>query len=89
MEQPYFTLQMLETKLASEKNHHIHEEADAFICVAMSHGNEKGILRTSDWQTFDTDKQLLKPFDAENWPIMLGKPKIFLFQMCRGGRYSQ
>ena len=82
MECPF---QVLKASIHKEKAHKIHTDADAFICVVMSHGNSQGILRTSDWQQLDSRQDIVAEFDGESWPVMIGKPKIFLFQMCRGG----
>ena len=77
---------MLKKSIQEEKNHPRHELADAFICVVMSHGSKRGTIRTSDWEELNINEDIVAPFDNENWRMMTGKPKIFLFQMCRGGK---
>ena len=79
-------LQALKEKIQFEKELPTHEEADAFICVVMSHGNRNGIIRTSNWEEFDVRKELVEAFQGEHWPVMIDKPKIFLFQICRDGK---
>ena len=79
---------MLKKMIEDEKNDPIHEHADAFICVAMSHGTKRGTLRTSDWVEISINEDIVAAFDNENWKLMAGKPKIFLFQMCRGGEFG-
>ena len=89
--------QNLQAKIAEERDHPAHDDADAFVCVLMSHGNIDGFFRTSDWDEEEnmtnpnaarlhTNKDLIALFDGENWTKMIGKPKVFLFVMCRGGR---
>ena len=81
-------LQTLRDKIKDEKERSCHNEADAFVCVVMSHGDHNGILLTSDCKDFDTKTDLVGALDGTHWRVMVGKPKIFLFQMCRGGRYN-
>ena len=62
----------------------MHKSADAFVMVAMSHGSKDQTFLLADEKSISIDKELVTPFDGENWPIMINKPKIFLFQCCRG-----
>ena len=61
-----------------------HGKSDAFFMVAMSHGHENRTLQLRDGKLINIDKELVAEFDGENWPVMIGKPKVFLFQCCRG-----
>ncbi len=58
-----------------------HTHNDSFICVFMSHGDSNGI--------FGIDDQLVYLNDIINkvskCETLLGKPKIFFVQACRGG----
>lgn len=58
-----------------------HTNFDCFVCVLLSHG-EEGIV-------FGTDKpvqikDLSDCFKADRCPTLVGKPKIFIIQACRG-----
>ncbi|VDI38397.1 caspase 7 [Mytilus galloprovincialis] len=53
-----------------------------FVCVIMSHGNEKGIM-TDDRQPITMD-EITSYFKNKETPHFIGKPKIFLVQACRG-----
>lgn len=58
-----------------------HTDADCFVCVILSHG-EEGIV-------FGTDKpvdikDLAAYFKGDNCPGLVGKPKLFIIQACRG-----
>ena len=58
-----------------------HTDADCFVCVMLTHG-EEGIV-------FGTDKpvdikDLATYFKGDNCPGLVGKPKIFIIQACRG-----
>ena len=60
-----------------------HSEYDSFFCVIMSHGNDKGEV------IFSNDKPLSKEnivseFSPRYCVGLEAKPKIFLFQACRG-----
>ncbi|XP_046326046.2 caspase-3-like [Haliotis rufescens] len=59
-----------------------HANYNCFICVVMSHGSSKNIT-ASDGLDVNVD-QITKQFTAENCPSLRGKPKVFLFQACRG-----
>ncbi len=63
----------------------MHAKADAFVMVIMSHGDESGNLLSSDEKLLSINNDIVAPFDGENWPIMIGKPKLFLIQACRRG----
>lgn len=58
-----------------------HSDSDCFVCVILSHG-EEGII-------FGTDKaveikELTTYFKGDACPGLIGKPKIFIIQACRG-----
>lgn len=53
-----------------------------FVCVIMSHGNEKGIM-TDDKQPISID-EITSYFKNKETPNFIGKPKIFIVQACRG-----
>ena len=60
-----------------------HKEADAFICVILSHGR-KGCVLGTDRQPVELEK-LFALFDGNKCPNLIGKPKIFFIQACQGG----
>ena len=58
-----------------------HSDADCFVCVILSHG-EEGVV-------FGTDKrieikELTNFFKGDKCPGLIGKPKLFIIQACRG-----
>ena len=69
---------------------------DCFALCVMSHGQLRSV-RTSDGNSvrcecvFGSDgvviptTTLLAPFSNEKCPSLIGKPKIVIFQACRGG----
>ena len=67
-----------------EKVSPLYEQADAFVLVAMGHGGSKRSFHLADGHQIDLEDQLVQPFDGENWPAMIRKPKVFLFHCCRG-----
>ncbi|XP_023337636.1 caspase-2 [Eurytemora carolleeae] len=52
------------------------------VCV-LSHG-EEGTIITSDSQKVCIEKEIIRKFNNENCDTLRGKPKLFLFQACRG-----
>ena len=59
-----------------------HENFDCFLCVVMSHGKEDNFV-TSDSELISFD-EIMVPI--KSCPTLFNKPKIFLFQVCRGGK---
>ncbi|XP_052081364.1 caspase-2-like [Mytilus californianus] len=55
---------------------------DSLIVVLMSHGNDEFILG-SDCQRLNVIN-LIKKFNADYCPAMMGKPKMFIVNACRG-----
>ncbi|OQV22880.1 Caspase-3 [Hypsibius exemplaris] len=63
-----------------------YEEMDCFFCVLLSHGTEGGVIFGYDGKT--TLDVLLDPFKRQPHPTLIGKPKIFLIQACRGDQFE-
>lgn len=59
-----------------------HNNNNCVLIAMMTHGNKGGIVYTKDNQMKVND--IWKQFTAENCKSLAGKPKIFLFQACRG-----
>ncbi|XP_076086265.1 caspase-9-like [Mytilus galloprovincialis] len=55
---------------------------DSLIVVLMSHGNDEVILGT-DCRRLNVIS-LIKKFNADYCPAMMGKPKMFIVNACRG-----
>ena len=55
------------------------------IVFIMTHGGERGILFGSDGQHVTVD-EMASLFNGSNCPQLVGKPKIFVIQACRGDR---
>ncbi len=58
-----------------------HTNSDCFLCVVMSHGNEKEMLYSSENQQISFD-EIMAPI--KQCPTLFDKPKLFIFQACRG-----
>lgn len=58
-----------------------HSECDCFVLVILSHG-EEGIVYGTD-QTVEI-KDLTRYFKGDTCSSLIGKPKIFIIQACRG-----
>ncbi|MEE6460827.1 hypothetical protein FKM82_001116 [Ascaphus truei] len=61
-----------------------HSQRSCFVCLVMSHGNEKEEIHAFD-TTFRVD-WLIHFFKGENCKSLLLKPKLFFFQACRGDK---
>ncbi|KAG8238836.1 hypothetical protein J437_LFUL018470 [Ladona fulva] len=71
-------------KVLSDVAKEDHSDCDCFLLVIMTHGEEDGILHAYD-DTYKT-KDIWDRFTPERVPSLEGKPKIFLFQACRGNK---
>ncbi len=80
----YIYLQEFDKKILEEKSAEIHEGSSAFVFVAMGHGGAGGTMTLSDNTVINLSKDLVEKFDGNNCRDLCGKPKIFLFQACRG-----
>ena len=55
---------------------------NSFFCIILSHGNQRGIYGTDG--RIITTETILDYFSAEKCPDLAFKPKVFIFQACRG-----
>ncbi|XP_053685960.1 caspase-like [Sabethes cyaneus] len=62
-----------------------HTENDCLLVVVMSHG-EQGVLYASDNKY--TVESLWKNFVGDACPSLIGKPKLFFIQACRGEQFD-
>ncbi|XP_045105928.1 cell death protein 3-like isoform X1 [Portunus trituberculatus] len=60
-----------------------HNNVDSCIVVFMSHGRDDTSFYTSD-NNYLTVHDVVERFNNRECPILKGKPKIFIFQFCRG-----
>eukprot|EP01084_Bolivina_argentea_P022240 41336_1 len=56
---------------------------DALICIVSGHGIQ-GSLVASDGKYVDINKFLFNKFNADNIELLANRPKIFIFDTCRG-----
>ena len=59
------------------------ETYDSFFCVIMAHGNENGEVIFSNGKSLRKDK-IVAEFSPKYCEQLKEKPKIFIFQACRG-----
>ena len=62
-----------------------HSMYDSFFCVIMSHGNNKGEVIFSNNKPLSKCK-IVKEFSPGYCEGLKSKPKIFIFQACRGSQ---
>lgn len=74
------TADQIKALMAKYSNHAHH--GDCFVCCMMSHGNETGV-EGCDKKTCPLN-DITSPFDGDNCPALIGKPKVFFVQACRG-----
>uniref|UniRef100_A0A3B4CM63 Caspase-6 n=1 Tax=Pygocentrus nattereri TaxID=42514 RepID=A0A3B4CM63_PYGNA len=58
-----------------------HRDADCFVCVFLSHGEDGHVYAHDDKVDI---KEITALFRGEQCKSLVGKPKIFIFQACRG-----
>lgn len=63
-----------------------HSRFDCFMVAVLTHG-VNGKLYSTDGDLIAV-QDITKYFDGNNCPALIGKPKVFLFQACRGGRFD-
>ncbi|KAG8592925.1 hypothetical protein GDO81_000673 [Engystomops pustulosus] len=63
-----------------------HSDADCFLCVFMSHGEDNHVY------AYDAKieiQQLTSLFKGDRCQSLVGKPKIFIIQACRGTKHDE
>ncbi|KAK3585454.1 hypothetical protein CHS0354_003301 [Potamilus streckersoni] len=63
-----------------------HSDADCFVCVLLSHG-EEGIIFGVDGPL--EIKNIFNLFKGQNCRTLAGKPKLFFIQACRGSNLDK
>ncbi|XP_061835555.1 caspase-3-like [Nerophis lumbriciformis] len=58
-----------------------HSNSASFVCVLLSHGDEGVIFGTDGFEQLEI---LTKPFKGDRCRSLVGKPKLFFIQACRG-----
>lgn len=56
---------------------------DAFIGIILTHGEKDNLVRASDNRAVEVER-LIDNFNNKNCEGLIGKPKIFFVQACRG-----
>uniref|UniRef100_A0A673LH67 Caspase-3 n=1 Tax=Sinocyclocheilus rhinocerous TaxID=307959 RepID=A0A673LH67_9TELE len=67
--------------LLTEVSREDHSHSAMFVCVLLSHGDDGKIFGTDD---FIELKQLFTLFRGDHCKSLVGKPKLFFIQACRG-----
>ncbi|XP_018324424.1 caspase-3-like [Agrilus planipennis] len=85
-----WTRKDIEYAISSFKSNKRLKEYDVCIVVVMSHGNggigsDSTVIVCSNNETVETN-WIVTQFDGINCRDLLGKPKIFVFQCCRGAQ---
>ena len=62
-----------------------HSEADCFVCVLLSHGEPDVIFGHDDKLKL---VDIFQKFDGISCPTLIGKPKLFIIQACRGRQFD-
>ena len=73
----------MKQKLGDERKSEFHKDAQAFVLVALSHG-EEGFITCSDGGNLEID-YITSCFGKARCPHLEGKPKIFIIQACQEG----
>ncbi|XP_066535526.1 caspase-6-like [Hoplias malabaricus] len=63
-----------------------HTDADCFVCVVLSHGDEGNKIFATDEEV--NIKEITHLFKEDKCKSLAGKPKIFIFQACRGKHFE-
>ncbi|XP_057332315.1 caspase b-like [Microplitis mediator] len=82
------TVNELRKLLTKYSKHSLLDKVDSLFVVISGHGgssndeNNNSVIELADDQV--TCSEVINYFSAENCPSMAGKPKLFIFQACRG-----
>uniref|UniRef100_A0A3Q2VYI7 Caspase-3 n=1 Tax=Haplochromis burtoni TaxID=8153 RepID=A0A3Q2VYI7_HAPBU len=63
-----------------------HKNNASFVCVMLSHGDKGVIYGTDGCEKFDT---LVQCFKGKHCKGLVGKPKLFFIQACRGSALDE
>ncbi|KAL1468656.1 hypothetical protein MTO96_025232 [Rhipicephalus appendiculatus] len=63
-----------------------YQDDDCFVCCILTHG-DRDVLYATDGK-FPVDS-VMDPFRGNVCPTLLGKPKLFFIQACRGDRLDE
>ncbi|XP_071801165.1 caspase-3-like isoform X1 [Asterias amurensis] len=63
-----------------------HSDADCLLVAVMTHGDEGEIYGTDGPMNAS---EITTPFRGDHCQGLIGKPKLFIFQACRGGLVDQ
>ena len=75
------------TKCETFAQQDTHLKSDACIVCLLSHGEEGYLFGTDGMKTNLDDIFVL--FDNKSCKSLINKPKIFIIQACRGGKYIE
>uniref|UniRef100_A0A8C3SPT1 Caspase-6 n=1 Tax=Chelydra serpentina TaxID=8475 RepID=A0A8C3SPT1_CHESE len=62
-----------------------HSDADCFVCVFLSHGEDNHVYAYDAKIKVQTVTNM---FRGDKCPSLVGKPKIFIIQACRGDKHD-
>ncbi|XP_034988803.1 caspase-7 isoform X1 [Zootoca vivipara] len=79
------TCEAMENKL-KEVALESHSDAACFACILLSHGDEGFIYGTDGAMAI---KDLTSLFRGDKCPSLIGKPKLFFIQACRGSEFDE
>ncbi|XP_053245133.1 caspase-7 [Podarcis raffonei] len=79
------TCEAMENKL-KEVALESHSDAACFACILLSHGDEGFIYGTDGAMAI---KELTSLFRGDKCPSLIGKPKLFFIQACRGSEFDE
>ncbi|KAL3876382.1 hypothetical protein ACJMK2_034234 [Sinanodonta woodiana] len=79
------TVEEMKTILSDASNDSdYHRKSDCFICAILTHGDEQDVLYGTDGTVHF--ENILSFFKGKNCPDLVGKPKLFFIQACRGNK---
>uniref|UniRef100_A0A3P9MW46 Caspase-3 n=1 Tax=Poecilia reticulata TaxID=8081 RepID=A0A3P9MW46_POERE len=62
-----------------------HSQNASFVCVLLSHGDQEVIYGTDGFKKLET---LIKCIKGHHCTSLVGKPKLFFIQACRGSEFD-
>ena len=65
----------------------VHSNNDCLLVVVMSHGSEDGEMYAAKNEKYPVE-ELWEKFLGDNCKSLMGKPKIFVIQACKGNMFN-
>jgi hypothetical protein len=64
-----------------------HKNGGSCVVIIMAHGDEDGVYDIKG-KRIRINHEIMPLFNGNNAEYLVGKPKLFIYQSCRGGLFD-